>query len=91
MDYQLLITVVAVIGAAVALYKYFAQLVRFMDRQEKQDKEIKEINAEQGIIVEGLLACLKGLSEQGCNGPVTAGIEKLEKHLNAKAHEVDFR
>ncbi len=35
----------------------------------------------------GVLACLKGLKEQGCNGPVTAALDKLEKHLNQAAHE----
>ena len=33
------------------------------------------------------LACLKGLKEQGCNGPVSAALDKLEKHLNQAAHE----
>ena len=35
----------------------------------------------------GVLACLKGLKEQGCNGPVTAAINKIETHLNQRAHE----
>ena len=29
----------------------------------------------------------KGLQEKGCNGPVTEAINKIEKYLNAKAHE----
>ena len=32
-------------------------------------------------------ACLKGLKEQGCNGPVTEAINKIEKHLNLQAHK----
>ena len=39
------------------------------------------------MLVYGVLACLKGLSEQGCNGPVTEAIGKFEKHLNEKAHK----
>ena len=35
----------------------------------------------------GVLACLKGLKEQGCNGPVTEAIQTIEKHLNVEAHK----
>lgn len=42
---------------------------------------------EQTLLVYGILACLKGLKEQGCNGPVTEAINKIEKHLNQKAHQ----
>jgi hypothetical protein len=31
-------------------------------------------------------ACLSGLKEQGCNGPVTQALDALEKHLNKQAH-----
>lgn len=58
----------------------------FIKRQEQQDKEIKELKEEQAILTYGILACLKGLKEQGCNGPVTEAINKIEKHLNEKAH-----
>ena len=47
----------------------------------------KSCHEEQTLIIYGLLACLKGLKEQGCNGPVTEAIEKIEKHINIKAHE----
>ena len=40
----------------------------------------------QTLIVYALLACLKGLQEQGCDGSVTEAIAKIEKHLNVKAH-----
>lgn len=48
--------------------------------------EFSAINHEQEILTIGVLACLRGLSEQGCNGPVTKAIEVMEAHLNAKAH-----
>lgn len=50
-------------------------------------KEHKETQEEQTLVIYGLLACLKGLAEQGCNGPVSEAIDKIEKHLNKKAHE----
>ena len=37
----------------------------------------------------GLKACLVGMQEQGCNGPVTQALDALEKHLNNQAHKGD--
>lgn len=48
--------------------------------------DMRTINEEQTLLTYGILACLKGLSEQGCNGPVTEAINKIEKHLNQRAH-----
>ena len=50
-------------------------------------KDMHDINAEQTLLTYGVLACLKGLKEQGCNGPVTEAINKIEKYLNQKAHQ----
>lgn len=55
--------------------------------KSEESARIKEINEEQILLTYGILACLKGLKEQGCNGPVTDAINKIEKHLNQKAHE----
>lgn len=98
LTWQSIITAAAVLGAAGAIIGTLAKFVRWMDRQKQQDSDIKALRAthihdmdavkeEQTLIVYGLLACLKGLKEQGCNGPVTEGISKLEKHLNQKAHQ----
>ena len=50
-------------------------------------KDMHDINVEQTLLTYGVLACLKGLKEQGCNGPVTEAINKIEKYLNEKAHD----
>ena len=55
--------------------------------RELHEADIKAVKEEQTLIVWGVLACLKGLKEQGCNGPVTLTIEKIEKHLNVEAHK----
>ena len=81
-----LLTCATIIGAIVALYTYFSKMVRFMDRQKEQDAELKLIRDEQRILIEGILACLQGLKEQGCNGSVTLEIEKITAHLNRAAH-----
>ena len=85
--WQTIITAAAVIGALSAIFKYYNRGYDFVKRQEKQDEIIKEIQSEQALLTYGVLACLKGLHEQGANGPVTEAINKLEKHLNEKAHE----
>lgn len=96
--WQTVITAAAVVGAVVALVTYFSKVVRWVDKQTKQDEDIKKlkkhheediaaIKEEQTLLVYGVLACLKGLSEQGCNGPVTEAIGKYEKYLNQKAHK----
>ena len=98
LTWQAIITASAVLAAIIALVTFFAKGVRWVDKQQQQDSDIKALRAthisdmdsmkqEQTLIVYGLLACLKGLSEQGCNGPVTEAIRKIEKHLNEKAHE----
>lgn len=54
--------------------------------KEAHGKTRADFQEEQTLIVYGLLACLKGLAEQGCDGPVSEAIAKIEKHINKKAH-----
>lgn len=95
---QSVITAAAFVGAVIALVAYFSKVVRWVDKQSKQDEAINQlrqhheedmkiIKEEQAIIVHGVLACLKGLREQGCNGPVKEGIAEIEDYLNQKAHQ----
>ena len=60
---------------------------KFFQRSRRQNEELKAIRKEQTLISYGLLACLKGLKEQGCNGPVTEAMNRLEDHLNQAAHD----
>jgi hypothetical protein len=98
LTWQGVITAAAFAGAVIALVSYFSKIVRWVDKQTKQDEEIKQlkqhheddikhIKEEQTLLVEGILACLQGLQEKGCNGPVTKAIEKYKTYLNQKAHE----
>ncbi len=75
-----------VIGAVTIVFGAVFTAYRWILRQNKQDKDIKDLKNEQTVICYGVLAALKGLSEQGCNGPVTLAIDRLEKHLNIQAH-----
>lgn len=86
LTWQSLIGAAAIVGALVAIVTYLRKLFGWFEKQEMQDKEIRGIIEEQTILTYGILACLKGLKEQGCDGPVTDAIDKIEKHLNQKAH-----
>lgn len=83
-DAETLITISAVLAALGGIGGVVVWCIKFVDRQKKQDKELAAIRKEQTHICYGVLACLKGLKEQGCNGPVTAALDKLEKHLNKR-------
>jgi uncharacterized membrane protein len=67
-------------GVLVAAYKLYL-------RDKHQSKLIKDIQTEQTLLCFGIKACLQGLIEQGCDGPCKEALDKLEKHLNQKAHE----
>ena len=84
--WQSLVAAAGIIGALIALVNYLRKLFGWVEMPSKQEKEIKEIKEEQQLLVYGILACLRGLHEQGANGPVTEAIDKIEKHLNEKAH-----
>ncbi len=97
MTAETIVTGGAVLSAAVGLVTLVWRLFRWVEHQQEQDERMDRLaathcsdqeatQAEQTLIVYGLLACLKGLAEQGCNGPVSEAIDKLEKHINQKAH-----
>ena len=94
---QTIITLSAVLAAIAAIVKYYNRGYDFAKHQQEQDEEIaklkedhvadmKNVKQEQTLITYGVLACLKGLREQGCNGAVTDAIDKFEKFLNKAAH-----
>ena len=77
----------SLLAALGALGGAAAWCVHFLDRDRRQDRDLNAIRREQTLICYGVLACLKGLKEQGCNGPVSDALDKLEKHLNQAAHD----
>lgn len=96
--WQSIATFVGGLSALGLLLAWIRKGMHFIDHQIEQDEEInklhqrhdadvREIRTEQTLIIYGLLGALKGLQEQGCNGPVTEAIGRIEKHLNQKAHE----
>ena len=85
-----LIGAIGVIGGLlVAIYKFYQTEKKLKKLQEQHEDDIRKINEEQCLITYGLLACLKGLQEKGCNGPVTEAINRIQKHLNKQAHDME--
>lgn len=84
---QSIITAAALAAAVLALLGYYNRAYTWYRRQQRQDEDIRALKAEQSLLTHGVLACLKGLKEQGCNGPVTEAISRIENFLNEKAHE----
>ncbi|WP_312636860.1 branched-chain amino acid ABC transporter permease [Oscillibacter sp.] len=76
---RLLGSLIMIGSAVLAVYK-------FIERDRTQSKTIRAIQTEQTLLCYGIKACLQGLAEQGCNGPVHDALDKLEKHLNKQAH-----
>ena len=76
-----LLTALGVIGGVVLW------CLKFVQRSRRQNEALKAIRREQTLICYGLLACLQGLKEQGCNGPVTEAMNRMETHLNQAAHD----
>lgn len=84
----------ALVGAIAALVGWLFKGFAFVKEPENIKNEIAEIRAEQSsikseqrVLTAGILACLKGLKEQGCNGPVTEAIKEIEEHINNEAHK----
>lgn len=86
-------------GFFFGIYKFIKKVV--LDKIDKNANDIKVLNEEVGrlksevadskeerlILLKGQLACLKGLKEQGCNGPVTHAIDDIENYLMKKSHD----
>ena len=84
---EIIIIIASVITALGTIIACFTTIHKWVLRQNKQDEDIKSIKEEQKIMTTGVLACLKGLKEQGCDGPVTEAINSIENHLNKEAHK----
>lgn len=84
---QTIQTAAAVITATIVIFSAFFAVYRWYLKQNKQDGDIKELKDEQCLMSYAMLACLDGLKQLGANGNVTDAHNKLEKHLNQKAHK----
>ena len=84
---EIIITTASVITALGVIFGILFGFFKWLMKRDKNDVEIREIKEEQSIHTKGVLACLKGLKEQGCDGPVTIAITEIEDHINKQAHK----
>lgn len=87
------------VGFCFSIYKFIKKIV--LDKIEANKQEIEQLKKdmrhvkrdvedskeERLILLKGQLACLKGLKEKGCNGPVTQGINDIENYIIKKSHD----
>lgn len=96
-DGEMIIKLFAVVSAVLGIAALAWKIIKWFLQQNKQttdiealkikeQEDIQSIKDELCLLTYGTLACLKGLKEQGCNGPVTEAIGKIEKHINQSAH-----
>lgn len=89
-DTSTIIQVAAVFTAAGVLVGAIIAVYKLVENNKKQSQRIEDIMEEQTVICYGLKGALQGLIEQGCNGPCKDALERLDKHLNKKAHVADL-
>ena len=85
-----LIKLAAFLSAIGALGGIIFWCFKFVERNRKQDMELSAMRKEMTLIFYGVTACLKAFKEQGCDGPVTTALEKLESYVNEMAHRDEF-
>lgn len=85
------IGVITVIGGfLIAIIKWFMSIIGKITSLEKRVTDLEQDSItnkkENALLLKGQLACLKGLREQGCDGPVTQSIGEIETYLLEQAH-----
>ena len=79
-----LMTALGVVGG-ILLNRYFDRKDR-KDEVEKLKMKAADIEEENCLLCYGISACLDGLEQLGANHTVPIAKDKLDKHLNKKAH-----
>lgn len=75
---------IASIGAIIGIIRWG---VKYVDHDKKLDERMDSLQETQTVILYGVSACLKGMKEQGCDGPVEEALKRLESHLIETAND----
>lgn len=92
-----IITLSKLIGALGVIIGVIFAFVKWLGKQEKQSEDIeklkehhnddlKNVQEELCVVNYAVLASLDALIQNGYNGKVTEAHDKLQKHINKKAH-----
>lgn len=85
-DAKTIITAASLVTALITLGGIIIGAYKWYDRQNKQDDDIAKMKEEQCLLTDGILACLDGLQQLGCNHSVPETRDKIEEHINKRAH-----
>lgn len=88
------------IGALGVIFGVVIAFVKWLSKQEKQTADIKElekrhnddmrtVQEELCVVNYAVLASLDALMQNGFNGKVSEAHDKMQKHINKKAHGQD--
>lgn len=95
---DIIVEIGKILGAVGVIAGVVFAFVKWILKQDKQSKDIKDlrnnhdedlkdIQEELCVLNYAVLAALDALKQQGYNGGVTDARDKLEKHINNKAHK----
>ena len=80
-------------GVIIAFFKWLAkqekQSVDIEELEKKHNEDLKNVQEELCVVNYAVLASLDALMQKGFNGKVTEAHDKLQKHINKKAHGQD--
>lgn len=63
------------------------RLSKVEELTKEQANDIRDSKEERLLLMRGVLACLNGLHEQGCNHTVTTTIDEFNEYLQKQAHK----
>ena len=82
-----IISLAAVIGAAVALINYTNRAFLWLHKTAQQVEDLKTVREEQRIMSLALSACLDGLIQLGANHNVPNAKKALDEYITKQAHK----
>jgi hypothetical protein len=82
-----IISLAAVVGAAVALINYTNKAFLWLHKTSQQAEDLKTVKEEQRIMSIALSACLDGLLQLGANHNVPKAKKALDDYITSQAHK----
>ena len=82
-----IVSLAAVIGAAVALINYTNKAFLWLHKTSQQVEDLKAVKEEQRVLCVAVSACLDGLIQLGANHEVPKAKKALDDYIRSQAHK----
>ena len=82
-----IISLAAVVGAAVALINYTNRAFLWLHKTTQQVEDLKAVKEEQRVLCVAVSACLDGLIQLGANHNVPKAKKALDDYITSQAHK----